>query len=198
MTLFADDYAVPGKRALRIHDASAVRFAWDHMHATKGLTPDERKEARQSCHIFGLEFAVIKPRVSFVSSCRLDYAMCLFVGARTVKRELWAAALVLLLTQGIASAGSDEIEHACTVQYPNVWQYFAWKDCVKTDTQREEEANLKRVRDEQAHPCNISRMEELATKARDAAGHRSLALWLLGYPEVLPGALSRRLLRRPC
>jgi hypothetical protein len=47
MTLSADDYAVPAKRALRIHDASAVRFAWDHVHATKGLTPDERKEARR-------------------------------------------------------------------------------------------------------------------------------------------------------
>jgi hypothetical protein len=47
MTLSADDYAVPEKRALRIHDASAVRFAWDHVHATKGLTPDERKEARR-------------------------------------------------------------------------------------------------------------------------------------------------------
>jgi hypothetical protein len=47
MTLAADDYAVPEKRALRIHDASAVRFAWDHLHATKGLTPDERKEARR-------------------------------------------------------------------------------------------------------------------------------------------------------
>jgi hypothetical protein len=35
------------KRALRIHDASAVRFAWDHVHATKGLTPVERKEARR-------------------------------------------------------------------------------------------------------------------------------------------------------
>jgi hypothetical protein len=34
-------------RALRIHDASAVRFAWDHVHATKGLTSDERKEARR-------------------------------------------------------------------------------------------------------------------------------------------------------
>ena len=47
MTLSADDYAVPEKRAMRIHDASAVRFAWDHVHATKGLTPDERKEARR-------------------------------------------------------------------------------------------------------------------------------------------------------
>jgi hypothetical protein len=47
MTLSADDYAVPEKRALRIHDASAVRFAWDHVYATKGLTPDERKEARR-------------------------------------------------------------------------------------------------------------------------------------------------------
>jgi hypothetical protein len=45
MTLSADDYAVPEKRALRIHDASAVRFARDHVHATKGLTPVERKEA---------------------------------------------------------------------------------------------------------------------------------------------------------
>ena len=41
MTLPADDYAVPTKRAQRIHDASAVCFAWDHVHATKGLTPDE-------------------------------------------------------------------------------------------------------------------------------------------------------------
>jgi hypothetical protein len=47
MTLSVDDYAVPAKRALRIHDASAERFAWDHVHATKGLTPDERKEARR-------------------------------------------------------------------------------------------------------------------------------------------------------
>jgi hypothetical protein len=37
----------PCKRALRIHDASAVRVAWDHVHATKGLTPDGRKEERR-------------------------------------------------------------------------------------------------------------------------------------------------------
>jgi hypothetical protein len=39
MTLSADDYAVPAKRAPRIHDASAVRFTWDHVHDGRGL-PD--------------------------------------------------------------------------------------------------------------------------------------------------------------
>jgi hypothetical protein len=47
MMLSADEYAAPEKRALSIHDASAVRFAWDHVHATKGLTPVERTEARR-------------------------------------------------------------------------------------------------------------------------------------------------------
>jgi hypothetical protein len=47
MILSADEYAVPEKRALRIHDTSAVRFAWDNVHATKESTSAERKEARR-------------------------------------------------------------------------------------------------------------------------------------------------------
>ena len=93
-----------------------------------------------------------------------------------MKRELWAAALALLLAPGIASAGSAEIEHVCTVQYPNVWHYLAWKDCVKTATKQEEQENLKRMREEQARSCisaDISRMEGLATKARDAVKSES-------------------------
>ena len=87
-------------------------------------------------------------------------------------RQRWAtAALALLLIPAIASAGSVEIEHRCTVIYPNVWQYFAWKDCVKTATEQEREENLKRMKEEQARPCivaDISRMEGLAAKARGA------------------------------
>ena len=111
-----------------------------------------------------------------------------------MKRELWAAALALLLAPGIASAGSAESEHVCTVQYPNVWHYFAWKDCVKTATKQEEQENLKRMREEQARSCisaDISRMEGLATKARDAVKSESSledvkeALTpILGYAEI--------------
>src|SRR3954454_7182733 len=42
-----DDFAVPGKRALPIHDASHVRMAWDMVSRTSGLSTDERKEARR-------------------------------------------------------------------------------------------------------------------------------------------------------
>jgi len=85
-------------------------------------------------------------------------------------RQLWFA-LALLLAPASASAGSADIEHRCTARYPNVWQYFAWKDCVKTATQEEREESLKRQREEAARPClaaDISRMEGLAAKASGA------------------------------
>lgn len=40
------DFAVPGKRALPIHDVSHTRMAHDMVERTKDLTPAERKEAR--------------------------------------------------------------------------------------------------------------------------------------------------------
>jgi hypothetical protein len=42
----ADSFAVPGKRALPIHDASHVRMAWDMVSRTHGLSTEERKDAR--------------------------------------------------------------------------------------------------------------------------------------------------------
>lgn len=75
-------------------------------------------------------------------------------------------------------AASDEIEHDCTTRYPNVTQYFAWRDCVKTETKREEEERFKatlaaekQARELAERPCiaaDISRMEDLAAKARAA------------------------------
>ena len=41
------DFAVPGKRALPIHDAKHVRLAWDLIDRTQGLTPAERRAARR-------------------------------------------------------------------------------------------------------------------------------------------------------
>jgi hypothetical protein len=89
-----------------------------------------------------------------------------------------ALALTLLLTPTSAHAANPEIEHRCTVQYPSVTQYFAWKDCVKTATEREaeEEFNrqdkeLKLYRADAARPClaaDISRMEGLAVRAHEA------------------------------
>ena len=43
----ASDFAVPGKRKLLIQDESHVRFAWDEVSRTEGLTADERAEARR-------------------------------------------------------------------------------------------------------------------------------------------------------
>ncbi len=40
------DFAVPGKRALPIHDANHVRMAWNMVSDTKGLTDAERRTAR--------------------------------------------------------------------------------------------------------------------------------------------------------
>jgi hypothetical protein len=145
---------------------------------------------------FGLgltETIIIRMPHSFLFVA-LTNAVLSFLPASTVKRELSAAALALLLAPGIASAGSAEIEHVCTVRYPNVWRYFAWKDCVKTATQQEEQDNLKRMREEQARSCigaDVSRMEGLATKARDAVKSESSledvkeALTpILGYAEI--------------
>jgi hypothetical protein len=42
-----EDFAVPGKRALPIHDADHIRMAWNEVGNTKGLTTSERREARQ-------------------------------------------------------------------------------------------------------------------------------------------------------
>lgn len=41
------DFAVPGKRALPIHDATHVKMAWSMVSKTKDLTPAERTEARK-------------------------------------------------------------------------------------------------------------------------------------------------------
>ncbi|GIM47032.1 hypothetical protein DNHGIG_25810 [Collibacillus ludicampi] len=41
------DFAVPGKRKLPIHDKEHVKLAWDMVDRTKGLTEEERKEARK-------------------------------------------------------------------------------------------------------------------------------------------------------
>ena len=41
------DFAVPGKRALPIHDEAHTRMAWDMISKTKDLSPSERKEARR-------------------------------------------------------------------------------------------------------------------------------------------------------
>jgi hypothetical protein len=42
-----DDFAVPGKRKLRINDARHTRLAWHNVEATQGLTLDEKAEARR-------------------------------------------------------------------------------------------------------------------------------------------------------
>lgn len=41
-----DQFAVPGKRKLPLHDDTHVKLAWDMIDRTHGLTPDERAEAR--------------------------------------------------------------------------------------------------------------------------------------------------------
>jgi hypothetical protein len=41
------DFAVPGKRKLRIDDETHVRLAWDMVDRTGGLTPTERRAARR-------------------------------------------------------------------------------------------------------------------------------------------------------
>ena len=40
-------FAVPGKRKLLIQDASHLRFAWDELERTQGLSEAEREEARR-------------------------------------------------------------------------------------------------------------------------------------------------------
>jgi hypothetical protein len=94
-------------------------------------------------------------------------------------RRWWGTlALALLLTPAAALADSADIEHRCTVRYPNITQYFAWKDCVKTETQQEAEYDVKRKEEEAKHrkeeaarPCiaaDIPRMEALAQKVKAA------------------------------
>ena len=43
----ASDFAVPGKRALPMHDAEHVKLAWDMVDRTQGLTSTERRAARR-------------------------------------------------------------------------------------------------------------------------------------------------------
>jgi hypothetical protein len=45
-SMAASDFAVPGKRALPIHDATHVRMAWDMVDRTKSLSEGERQTAR--------------------------------------------------------------------------------------------------------------------------------------------------------
>ncbi|AJY66949.1 MULTISPECIES: DUF6582 domain-containing protein [Burkholderia] len=44
----ADQFAVPGKRKLPIHDAPHTRLAWDMVDRTQGLSDTERREARDN------------------------------------------------------------------------------------------------------------------------------------------------------
>jgi hypothetical protein len=43
----AEDFAVPGKRKIAIHDADHVRMGWETIGAAAGLTEDERREGRK-------------------------------------------------------------------------------------------------------------------------------------------------------
>ena len=89
-----------------------------------------------------------------------------------------SAILGLALIPAVSYADTTDIEHRCTVRYPSITQYFAWKDCVKTETEQEAQENLrqqretlKRLRDEAARPClagDITRMEALALRAKAA------------------------------
>jgi hypothetical protein len=54
----ADQFAVPGKRKLPIHDAEHVRLAWSMVDRTQGLTPGERSEARAHILRRGKELGV--------------------------------------------------------------------------------------------------------------------------------------------
>ncbi len=45
--LDADQFAVPGKREMPIHDAEHVKLAWDMVDRTQGLSEAERAEARR-------------------------------------------------------------------------------------------------------------------------------------------------------
>jgi hypothetical protein len=54
-----DEFAVPGKRKLPIHDEKHVNMAWDMVDNTKDLTDEERKEARsrilKKAHELGID-----------------------------------------------------------------------------------------------------------------------------------------------
>jgi hypothetical protein len=116
----------------------------------------------------------IRVRVErFSSNCLGSSAMTFHVSGKVLT-------VLALLTPVTASASTSEIEHRCTVMYPSVMQYFAWKDRVKVETKREAEEELKRLeeelkaqRQEAARPClaaDLPRMEALATKATAAVG----------------------------
>jgi hypothetical protein len=95
--------------------------------------------------------------------------------------SVWAMALLLAPTA--ACADSVEIEHQCTMKYPGLTQHFAWKDCIKTETQRNVDADLLRQTEdlirgkkEAAQPCttaDIPRMEALAEKVKAAVRNDS-------------------------
>ena len=59
--LRAEDFAVPGKRALPIPDARHVRLAWDMVDRTEGLSDAERATARRrilaKAHSLGIDTA---------------------------------------------------------------------------------------------------------------------------------------------
>lgn len=58
--LVDDDFAVPSKRKLPIHDEEHARLAWNELDRTEGLTPYEREEARariiRALHRLGVKF----------------------------------------------------------------------------------------------------------------------------------------------
>src|SRR6266852_6046459 len=56
-----EDFAVPHKRVLPIHDSEHARLAWDMLDTTHGLTHGEREDARhrimRALHRHGVRFA---------------------------------------------------------------------------------------------------------------------------------------------
>ena len=53
-----DDFAVPGKRKLRINDDRHTRIAWNNVELTHGLTNDEKAEARRRIIARANEFEI--------------------------------------------------------------------------------------------------------------------------------------------
>lgn len=75
------------------------------------------------------------------------------------------------LVRPSAALDAADIERHCRREHPNITQYFARRDCVKSEMHEQEAKQKKRREEERARPCianDISRMEVLAERARSS------------------------------
>jgi phage I-like protein len=105
-----EDFAVPDKRELPLHDAHHVALAWDMVDRTEGLTASERAEARRRIRVKAKELGVDTSGWSAHTEGQMDKtAICTALGiAETMGDAAVLTALQTTMTENARLKGELE------------------------------------------------------------------------------------------